>query len=187
MRIISGIYKGARLSEPSDKNTRPLKDLTKESIFNLLIHSKFKSFSLKNSSVLDLFSGIGSFGLECLSRNVKHVTFVENYKPAIKIFKKNINNLKIINNYKLVEKDVFDKKFFNFLNEKFDLIFVDPPYKENRISELISILYNNKILKKDSIIVIHRNKKNQEIISDKLKILDIRTYGISKIIFGKLK
>ena len=76
MRIISGVFKGKKILEPKDIKTRPLKDLTKESIFNILNHSKKFSINLKDSIVLDLFSGVGSFGIECLSREVKKVIFV---------------------------------------------------------------------------------------------------------------
>ena len=85
MRIISGKFKGKKLLLPSDKNTRPLKDMVKESIFNLLEHSNKFSLSLSNSSVLDLFSGTGSFGIECLSRGAKNVIFFENYFNSLKI------------------------------------------------------------------------------------------------------
>ena len=187
MRIISGLYKGKKLFQPIDNTTRPLKDLTKESIFNLLIHSKFNNFNLENSSVLDLFSGSGSFGLECLSRKAGHVTFVENYKPTIQIFKKNIKNLRITNNYKLIEGDIFNNKIVNSLKEKFDLIFADPPYREKRISNLFSILKENKVLKKNCLVILHRNKKSNEESYNNFKIVDIRTYGISKILFYQLK
>ena len=88
MRIISGNSKGKKIIEPKDLNTRPLKDLTKESIFNILIHSNKFNVQLKDSNVLDLFSGCGSFGLECLSRGAQHVTFVENYDNVLLILKK---------------------------------------------------------------------------------------------------
>ena len=68
MRIISGSFKGKKIFEPIDNKTRPLKDLTKESIFNLIKHSNKLKINLINSKILDLFSGVGSFGLECLSR-----------------------------------------------------------------------------------------------------------------------
>ena len=77
MRIISGNYKGKKILLPKDKLTRPLKDLTKESIFNMIQHSKLLDVNLEDSNVLDLFSGVGSFGLECLSRGAKNVTFFE--------------------------------------------------------------------------------------------------------------
>ena len=79
MRIISGSFKGKKILEPKDKQTRPLKDLTKESIFNVINHSNKFKIDFNNSTILDLFSGVGSFGLECLSRGVKEVFFIENY------------------------------------------------------------------------------------------------------------
>ena len=77
MRIISGKFNGKKILLPKDKLTRPLKDLTKESIFNIIKHSNLLSVELENSKVLDLFSGVGSFGLECLSRGSASVTFLE--------------------------------------------------------------------------------------------------------------
>ena len=81
MRIISGSNKGKKLVMPGDKTTRPLRDMAKESIFNILTHAKYINFQIKDCKVLDLFSGIGSFGLECISRGSKFVFFLENYAP----------------------------------------------------------------------------------------------------------
>ena len=92
MRIISGIFKGKKILKPRDSKTRPLKDLTKESIFNIINHSNKFHLEINNSLVLDLFSGVGSFGLECISRGAKHVIFIENYKNVIPIFKKLIRS-----------------------------------------------------------------------------------------------
>ena len=80
MRIISGKFKGAALYLPKDKSTRPLKDRAREGIFNLLTHSNKVAFKFEKSKVLDLYSGVGSFGLECLSRQARKVTFVEKEK-----------------------------------------------------------------------------------------------------------
>ena len=88
MRIISGSYKGRKIQEPSDNKTRPLKDLAKESIFNILEHSNKIKILLQGSEVLDLFSGVGSFGIECLSRGAQEVTFVEKYNGVLPILKK---------------------------------------------------------------------------------------------------
>ena len=90
MRIISGDLKGKKLSDPLDKSTRPLKDMVKESIFNILNHSTKVSTKIYNSKVLDLFSGTGSFGIECLSRGSDNVIFFENYQNSLKILKQNI-------------------------------------------------------------------------------------------------
>ena len=105
MRIISGSFKGKKILEPIDKKTRPLKDLTKESIFNIIKHSNKFEINLANSYILDLFSGVGSFGIECLSRGVKKVIFIENYLGVLPILKKNLSNLKSIRNYEIFEKN----------------------------------------------------------------------------------
>ena len=185
MRIIAGKFKGKKLFLPRDKNTRPLKDLVKESIFNLLEHSAQIKKKIKDASVLDLFSGSGSFGLECISRGSQDVYFFENYIPAIKVLKKNVLSLSQMNNYKIFEKDCFD--YFdskNILNKRFDIIFMDPPYKESKINRLIENIIEKKILNKKGIIIIHRHKKDKLEITEKIKILDIRNYGISKVYFG---
>ena len=80
---------------PIDKNTRPLKDIARESIFNLLTHSNKILLRLEQSNVLDLYAGTGSFGLECLSRQANSVCFVEKRKDAVEILEKNIEKLKI--------------------------------------------------------------------------------------------
>ena len=90
MRIISGNSKGKKIIQPKNKSTRPLKDLTKESIFNIIKHSNKFNLKIEKSNILDLFSGVGSFGLECLSRGASNVTFVENYTEVLPILKKNI-------------------------------------------------------------------------------------------------
>ena len=78
MRIISGKFKNKKLLLPDDNLTRPLRDLVKESIFNILEHSLFSNINIENSNILDLFSGTGSFGLEAISRGARFVKFVEN-------------------------------------------------------------------------------------------------------------
>ncbi len=184
MRIIAGDFKGKKILEPKDKETRPLKDLTKESIFNIITHSNKFSINLEQSNILDLFSGTGSFGLECLSRRAKHVTFVENYKKILPILKKNLLNLKSTKSYKIVEQDILKKLKITEFNEKFDIIFLDPPYKENNLYKLLSLIINFKIIKNDGIIIIHRHKKQKDKLPNSFKIIEEKIYGISKIIFG---
>jgi 16S rRNA (guanine966-N2)-methyltransferase len=185
MRIISGIFKGKKIALPVDKNTRPLRDLVKESIFNLINHSKQFDLNIFNSEILDLFSGSGSFGLECISRGAKKVIFIENYKPALEILKRNIVTLKSENKSDIIEKDCF--KIFEqniIFSKKFDLIFMDPPYKEENINFLIDQIKHSEILKKNGVLIIHRHKKDTIKITKKLNILIDRNYGISKIIIG---
>jgi len=187
MRIIAGKLKGTILYLPKDKNTRPLKDLARESIFNLLNHSNKISLQLEQSNILDLYAGTGSFGLECLSRQAKSVCFVEKKKSAIEILEKNIKKLKVKNKIKIFFNDIFEligKK--NISESKFDLIFCDPPFKDTNIGKLIELICNNNLLNKNGIIILHRNKTAKEKLPNYFKIVDERIYGISKIIFGKL-
>ena len=172
MRIISGKFKGKKILEPNDLNTRPLKDLTKESIFNIIKHSNRFNINFENSEILDLFSGTGSFGIECISRGAKFVTFVENYNGILPILKKNLANLKLASNYLVIEKNVFNYLNLNQLKKQFDIIFLDPPYKEKELSELLLLFINEKILKQDGIIIIHRHKKQKDSLPNQINILE---------------
>ena len=187
MRIIAGKLRGSTLYLSKNKNTRPLKDLTRESVFNLLIHSKKIAFQLEKSNVLDLYAGTGSFGLECLSRQANYVCFIEKEKAAIEILEKNIEKLKLKNKTKIFSNDVFtliEKQ--NIFVSQFHLIFCDPPFKNTNIEKLIELVFNRNLLQKNGIIIIHRNKNTKEKLPDYFKILDERMYGMSKIIFGRL-
>ena len=183
MRIISGLYKGKKIYEPKDTKTRPLKDLTKESIFNIINHSNKFEIELKKSNILDLFSGVGSFGIECLSRGVKNVLFIENYKKVLPVLKKNLGNLKDSKNYEIVEKDIYDVNTFSNLNNKFEIIFLDPPYKDKNLKLLLDRIMINNLLNKKGIIILHRHKNEREIFPNNFKIIEEKKYGISKILF----
>ena len=184
MRVISGKFKGKKLLLPSDRSTRPLKDMVKESIFNLLEHSNKLDLNLSNSSVLDLFSGCGTFGIECISRGSKNVYFFEYYTEAVEILEKNLSSFANKENFKLFKYDCFE--FFNSkkkIDERFDVVFLDPPYKEKRINQLIEKILEKNILNNNSLIIIHRHKKDKIEITKKVKILDTRNYGNSKVYF----
>ena len=183
MRIISGLFKGKKIIEPKDKTTRPLKDLTKESIFNIIIHSNKFNLELSNARVLDLFSGTGSFGIECLSRGFKEVVFIENYLGILPILKKNLSNLKSIINYKIIDKDIYEENIFFNLNKKFDIIFLDPPYKYKDLEDLFNKIKDSNILNSEGIIIIHRHKNEKDNFLSKFNIIEEKNYGISKIIF----
>jgi len=183
MRIISGNFKGKKILQPKDNLTRPLKDLTKESIFNIINHSKKINLNFKNLIVLDLFSGVGSFGIECLSRGAKHVVFYENYNGVLTILKKNLKSLKSLSNFKIVENDIYSQNAFLNLGTKFNLIFLDPPYKDKNLETLLSKIKNSNMIDKDGIIILHRHKNDKIVLPDNFKIIEEREYGISKILF----
>lgn len=184
MRIISGRYKGKQIQFIKSQTTRPLKDSVKENIFNILIHSNKINTKIEGSNVLDLYSGIGSFGIECFSRKAKKVTFIEENNKIIKVLKKNLNLLiedekAIILNEKVEEILLYYKK------EKFNIIFFDPPFADNRIVYNLKNIKKNKIFRDDHVVIIHREKGSNEKFNDIFSKLIIKYYGKSKIIFGK--
>jgi 16S rRNA (guanine966-N2)-methyltransferase len=186
MRVISGFLKGKKIDFIKSTTTRPLRDFVKESTFNVLIHSNLINIPLENANVLDLYCGVGSFGIECVSRGVKKTTFVEKDKEALKMLKKNITHLKI-------EKKsiIFETKVVSFLNhlnknEKYEVIFFDPPFSETFFIKELEVIRNSGIYKKNHIIIIHRESKSNEDLSDVMNVISIKKYGRSKVIFGSL-
>ena len=122
MRIISGVLKGKSVNFLKNSITRPLKDSVKENIFNVLKHSKLINADIENADVLDLYSGVGSFGLECVSRGAKKVLFVEQDKMAFKILKENLLKLSIENKASVINSSV-DSIFENNEKNKFNFFF----------------------------------------------------------------
>ena len=186
MRVIGGNLKGKKILTPIDKSTRPLKDMVRESIFNIIEHSKNEFVDLEGAKVLDLFSGTGSFGIECISRGAEKVIFFENYINSIKVLKKNLDLLKLNKYAKVIENDAYNISQSKLNFKKFDLIFLDAPFKDNKINQLIDEIKTLKIASKNTLIIIHRNNKLKEKISDNLNILREEKYGLSKIVFGKI-
>ena len=124
------------------------------------------------------FFRTGSFGIECISRGASKVYFFENYKSSLQVLKKNIELLKISYFTRVIEKSSYDFDLNNLENNKVDIVFLDPPFKENDYDIIIQKIIKFKILKKDSVIIIHRNKKNKDRFNKNLKIVKQKTYGI---------
>ena len=186
MRIISGELRGKKILAPLDKSTRPLKDMVKESIFNILNHSNKLTTKIFDSKVLDLFSGTGSFGIECLSRGATKVIFFENYNNSYKILKQNISNLELEEKSEIYNFSAYDLQESNLKDLIFDIIFLDPPFKNKEIKSLIDQIKKMKFTSKDTVLIIHRNKKSDDKIGEYLNIIEEKNYGLSKIFFCKL-
>ena len=186
MRIISGIAKGKKIHQPVDKKTRPLKDMVKESIFNILTHSDILSKKLIDCVVLDLFSGVGSFGLEAISRGAKKVIFFEEYEPALNLLIKNINDLSFNKKAEVKKKNIYNADSFENLDYNFDIVFLDPPFKDKKIMMLLNNLSKSNIINSDTLLIIHRNNKSDDKISQYLNVVYKKKYGLSKIFFCKL-
>ena len=183
MRIIGGKFKGKSIEFLRTNKTRPLKDSVKENIFNIIAHSKFVDIRLNGSSVLDVYSGVGSFGLECLSRGADFVTFVERDVDAMSTLEKNISNLKIKNQSKLINGPI--ENFCHNINSRFDIFFFDPPFADKSFIENVKTLKREKNYKKKNLVIIHREKSSKDNFDKVLKVFIVRNYGRSKLIFAK--
>ena len=106
MRIISGTLKGKLINFLKNSTTRPLKDSVKENIFNILKHSKLINVKIEKANILDLYSGVGSFGIECISRGADKVTFIEQDKNAFNMLKKNMIYLSINNQVNILNNKI---------------------------------------------------------------------------------
>lgn len=183
MRIISGSLKGKLINFLKNSTTRPLKDTVKENIFNILNHSNLINIEIKESNVLDLYSGIGSFGIECISRGAKKVTFIENNKEAVNILNKNLIQHSIINKTSILKDDI-NNALKNLKDERFNIFFLDPPFANKNFVQNIEIIKTNKMFQNRHIVILHREKKTLDDLEKFVKILAIKQYGRSKIIFG---
>jgi len=183
MRIIAGQFKGKKILYPKNIKTRPLKDFVKENIFNVLNHSNKFNISINKSEVLDLYSGSGSFGLECISRGAKKVTFIGQDVITLKTLNKNLDLFPIKEKYSLINSPV--ENAFNKLKEKkFDIFFFDPPFEKANIIENLMEIKKMEIFKAQHLIIIHRENKQTEFENEIINILETKNYRRSKIYFA---
>ncbi len=177
MRVISGKYKGKKLVSSTDNSIRPTTNKIKEYIFNIL-----QDFCL-DKQVADIFSGSGGLGIESLSRDSKHVTFVEASVNSLKVLKNNLNQTKIgQEKYKIVNSDAI--KFANDHEESFDLILMDPPFHYPPLNELLESIFKHLILHENGILVVEHEILNP-VNSDKdlFEIIKQKKIGRSLISF----
>ncbi len=183
MRIIGGKAKGTKLYTLDGNHTRPTLDRVKESLFNII------QTRTSNSVFLDLFSGSGAIGLEAASRGAKKVILCDSSKEAIQIIKKNIQKTHLeekIECYQLPFKKLLDDK----INEKIDIIYIDPPYKTDFIYESLKQILSKSIIHENTLIIVETDDEKKIIEQIKLLELDIvdhRKYGRAHLVFLKKK
>tara|TARA_B100001063_G_C16696266_1_gene520005 strand:+ start:605 stop:1165 length:561 start_codon:yes stop_codon:yes gene_type:complete len=183
MRIISGFLKGKIINYLRNSDTRPLRDSVRENIFNILKHSKLIKTKIINSNILDLYAGIGSFGIECLSRDAKKVTFIEKEFGAVNLLKDNLTKFSLMNKSSIIS-DHIENCLNKKLSEKFNIFFLDPPFKDIGYINNLKEIKKNRIFTKDHIVIIHRDRRSKDNFKGIMDIILIKQYGRSKIIFG---
>ena len=148
MRVISGKARGINLKTPEGVLTRPTIDRVKEALFSII------NFDIPASNVLDLFGGTGQLGIEALSRGAKSAVFVDQREDACKLIKENLRRTKLEQDAKVVRMDYLD--YLKRCREKFDIIFLDPPYAEVFLENALKCITEIDILQSGGIIVAER-------------------------------
>lgn len=181
MRVISGIARGTKLNSIDSLDTRPTLDRVKESLFNI-INNK-----IEDSIVLDLFAGSGAIGIEFISRGCKKAYFCEKSHIAAKMIYKNLEKTRFLDKSELMEQDYLKcLKELNEKNIKLDIVFLDPPYKDNIAVKAVKNIIEFDLLKQNGIIIIETDEKERELKElEKLEIevYDLRKYGRVNLIF----
>ncbi len=167
MRIIAGKYRGKVLAEFKGSDIRPTADRAKEALFNIL------QLKTPDSEFLDLYAGTGSIGIEALSRGAKCVKFVDNSKSSVDLIKKNLSSIK--ETAEVVFSDALT--YANTTSDKFDIIFLDPPYAQDAC-DLLNAIAENKLLKDDGVLI-YEHTKGEKSEPKGLKKSDTRIYGIA--------
>ena len=181
MRVISGKYKGKRINGYDIDGTRPTMDRVKESIFGTIQNY------ISGSVVLDLFAGSGNLGIEALSNGASKGYFVDNNMKAIAVIKQNMKEIGIEENICILNMDY--KKALHYFSDndiKFNIIFIDPPYKMKVGQEIISYIVDNNMLLEDGIIVMECQENSFIVLEKKLDLIKKKKYGDKKVyIFQK--
>jgi len=176
VRIISGEHKGQRLAGGKKTKVRPTSDRVKESIFNILREE------VTGKRILDLFAGVGSLGIEALSRGAESVTFVDASSQSINILKKNLENLNLKSKSTILRMDGL--RALNKLKQNFQMIFADPPYLKGFVQRIIDSVVQSEVLEKNGVLILEHHKKETFIFpEEKLVALKQKKFGDTVISF----
>ena len=165
MRVITGKARGVVLKTPEGMKTRPTSDRVKEALFSII------QFDIPNAKVLDLFAGTGQLGIEALSRDAKFAVFVDEQDKACKLISENLKKTKLDNFARVIRGDY--EIFLKNCKEKYDIIFLDPPYAEIFLENALNLITEIDILQSGGIIVTERP-------AGKELLLDFSGYSRSK-------
>ena len=152
MRIISGLYKGRRITAPKKLPVRPTTDMAKEALFNILHHQYY----FDGISVLDLFSGSGNISYEFASRGTEQITAVDDNYGCIKFINETAEAFEM--SISTIKSDVF--KFLEKSKQKQDIIFADPPYdfEVEKFSKIPELVFQNQLLEADGLLIVEHSK-----------------------------
>lgn len=183
MRVVGGRKKGRRLASFKGRSIRPTSDKVREAVFNILP----RDFPFRK--VLDLFAGTGAMGIEALSRGADCAVFVDDDAASIGIIRKNVEACGLGPAARVVKKDALDAvRFLSKKGEKFDLIFIDPPYESALVEKTLRAVDTEGILDADGFLVVETSKRAPVNIGlSRLERVDERSYGDTLVYFFVVK
>ncbi len=180
MRVISGRARGTHLVSPEGDVTRPTLDRIKETLFNMI------AFDMGGSKFLDLFSGSGAIGIESLSRGAQKAVFVEKDKNAVSCIRKNLEKTRLSDYAAIYSMDIFDAlSQLKEQAEKFDIIFLDPPYLLPNIEKVLEKIEKYELLKEDGYIILERSTNTIVTLPQNLVLWKEKTYTTTTLSFMK--
>ncbi len=174
MRITGGIYKGRKIQVPKGLPVRPTTDRTREALFSILQHR----LVLSGNKVLDLFTGTGIISLEILSRGAGKATAVDKDRRCIQALKR-LKDLYQLTNLTIRQADA--QQFVKQTDERYHLIFMDPPYQYDGIATLIDLIFKQGLLHSDGLLVVEHDPHRD--FSTQQEFLMERVYGSSSLSF----
>lgn len=182
MRIVAGKHKGVRLDAPEGPATRPTPDRARENLFNILGHGAYAE-KLRGGRVLELFAGTGALGLEALSRGAGHCVFVETGKPALAALRANIAKCRAEDRSRVEATDAFHLRP---QAKPYDIVLIDPPYKEGAIEQAIRAALDARAVGPDTLVIAQLDPKTAWHTPDGFSLLDDRRYGAARFLFFTL-
>lgn len=178
MRIIGGQARGRTLVAPAGDKTRPTQDYVRESLFNIL------RGSLEDARVLDLFAGTGALSLEALSRGAAEAALVDTDRAACEAIRANIERVGVGERCQLIRRDY--RQAMDALcaaGRRFDLVFIDPPYRMENTGEMCAALYEKGLLSPNCVLVVEHRRGKAPRLDARFEAYDLRKYGDTEITF----
>ena len=177
MRVIAGKCRSLQLKTPKGMDTRPTQDRIKETLFNIIQNE------VRDAVFVDLFAGSGGIGIEALSRGAKKCYFCDNSKEALKCIEDNLNFTKLSNNATIIKGDAFGA--LSYINEKADVVFLDPPYMAGYENKLFEAFKNYNFITEDTLIILEASIEKEFDFSG-FELIREKKYKTNKHLFWRM-
>ena len=181
MRIIAGTARGRAIVAPAGEKTRPTQDYVRESLFNII------RWDLEDARVLDLFAGTGALSLEAISRGAQSAVMIDMDRAACDCIKKNMETTRLNDKCRLIPRDY--RQALSQLEregEKFDVVFIDPPYRMENTGEMCAELLDRGLLGSEAMILVEHRRGMAPLIDPRFEAFDQRNYGETQITFVRV-